>query len=147
MNTVIVKNRVVYGQTIWEPSITFTIDIKDPCRTSTITKVSLDAMSVVLGKTSTQDFNEAVDSAGTSYGATVCGDRVYTILDRVSQKVATVASVATVSAGKYQVKATSVKETEEGTHNLQLQVTFKNYPLATDATYPKVITDFILVIS
>ena len=147
VNTVIVKNRVVYGQTIWEPSITFTIDIKDPCRTSTITAVSLDAMSVVLGQEATQNFVEAVDSAGTSYGATVCGNRVYTILDRVTQQVATVASVVTVSAGNYQVKATSVLEAEEGTHNLQLQVTFQNYPLATDATFPKVVTDFILIIS
>jgi len=36
-NTVIVKNRVVYGAQVWEPSVTFTIAISDPCRTSTIT--------------------------------------------------------------------------------------------------------------
>ena len=75
-------------------------------------------MNVILGEIAYQNFVEAVDSAGTSYGATVCGNRVYEILDRVSQNVATVASVETVSAGNYRVKATSVLEAEEGTHNL-----------------------------
>jgi hypothetical protein len=137
---------VIYGSTIWEPSITFTIDIKDPCRTSTITAISLNAMNVILGEISYQTFTEAVDSAGTSYGATVCGTRVYEILDRVTQATATVASVETVSAGNYRVKATSVNEAVEGTHNLQLRVTFQSYPLATDATFPKIVTDFILII-
>ena len=137
---------MIYGTTIWEPSITFTINVQDPCRTSTITAVSLSAMNVILGEIAYQNFVEAVDSAGTSYGATVCGNRVYEILDRVSQNVATVASVETVSAGNYRVKATSVLEAEEGTHNLQLRVTFASYPLATDATFPSVVTDFILII-
>ena len=147
VNTVIVQNRVIYGATIWEPSITFTIDIKDPCRTSTITAISLDAMSVVLGEVAYQTFSEAVDSAGTSYGATVCGNRVYTVRDRVTQNVAAVASVEVVTPGNYRVKATSTDENLEGTHNLQLEVTFQSYPLATDANYPKVVTDFILIIS
>jgi len=36
-------------------------------------------MTVVLGEIELQDFDEAVDSAGTSYGATVCGPRLYQI--------------------------------------------------------------------
>lgn len=57
--------------------ITFPITITDPCRTSTITPYTFDDMTVVLGKVELQNFSEAIDSAGTSYGATVCGPRLY----------------------------------------------------------------------
>jgi len=65
-----------------EKYITFTITVTDPCRTATITAPTINtAMTVTLGQSSSQDFNEAVDTAGTLYGAAVCGTRVYVIKD------------------------------------------------------------------
>lgn len=77
VNTVIVQNFVTYQSQSWSPMITFPITITDPCRTSTITPYTFDDMTVVLGKVELQNFSEAIDSAGTSYGATVCGPRLY----------------------------------------------------------------------
>lgn len=54
---------VTYNDQSWSPSITFDVDIKDPCKTSTFTTMSLSDMSVVLGESTSQNFAEAVDSA------------------------------------------------------------------------------------
>ena len=89
-STVIVKNRVTYiaGNQNWEPSIQFDIAVTDPCRTSTITPITINAssaMTVVLGQEALQQFSEAVDSAGTTYSdQTICGPRTYEIVDRTT---------------------------------------------------------------
>ena len=49
--TVIVQNFVEYDGTTWDPSLSFVISITDPCRTSTITAITLSGMSVILGET------------------------------------------------------------------------------------------------
>ena len=51
-NPVIVQNNVEYDGSTWSPSVSFDIVITDPCRTSTITDITLTAMTVVLGEES-----------------------------------------------------------------------------------------------
>ena len=93
--SVTVTNSVTYNDRgtpqAFSPSVTFTIDILDPCKTSTITALTLTDMTVTLGESATQNFNEVVDSAETTYGLDSCGARVYTI---VAQGDATLTPVA-----------------------------------------------------
>lgn len=77
----------------------------------------------------------------------MCGTRLYEIIDRGTNAVTTVATVQTVSAGNYKIRAHSALEAQEGTHNLFLRVTFVSYPLATNSAYPKAQTDFIVQIT
>lgn len=119
VNPVILQNFVTYDTDTWSPFIEFSITITDPCRTSTITAIDLVAMTVVLGEEEFQDFLEAVDSAGTTYGATVCGNRVYEVLDFSTGLVTDVAAVINGdNAGEYKIRAYSEEEAKEGTHNL-----------------------------
>jgi hypothetical protein len=106
-------------------------------------------MTVVLGEVENQAFSEAIDSAGTSYGTTVCGPRTYEILNFGVGTTASVASVEVVDAasGSYNIKATSNDEANQGNQNLVLRVTFTNYPLTTNAAFPKAETSFALYIS
>lgn len=147
VNTVIVKNTVLYEDQVFEPSITFDITITDPCRTSTITAITLTSMTVVLGEEEFQDFVEAVDSAGTSYGATVCGTRLYEIYDISTNTITEVATVIDNGSGNYQIRAHSNDEDNEGSHNLRLKVTFVNYPLADSVTFPTATTNFFLTVN
>ena len=128
VNPVIVQNFVTYDTSNWEPSLNFDVTITDPCRTSTITDISLTSMTVVLGEEEFQTFDEAVDSAGTTYGATVCGTRLYEIYDILTDAIATVAAVEDLTGGNFRIRANSIDENDEGSHNLRLRVTFVDYP-------------------
>ena len=48
--TLTVTNSVEYNGETWSPSVTFDVDIRDPCKTSTITAITLTNMSVILGE-------------------------------------------------------------------------------------------------
>lgn len=61
--------------------------------------------------------------------------------------MATVATIADLGSGNYKIVATSSLEADEGVHTLILRVTFVNYPLTTDAAYPKADTNFSLTIT
>ena len=65
----------MYQSDQWEPYIEIPVVVTDPCRTSDIAAVTLTAMTVVLGEEEKQYFSEATDSAGDTYGASVCGVR------------------------------------------------------------------------
>jgi hypothetical protein len=144
---VIVQNFVEYDSTTWEPLLEFTISITDPCRTSTITAITLNGMTAVLGVEEVQAFVEAVDTAGTTYGATVCGNRLYEIYDISDDTITSVATVEDLTGGNYQVKVYSEDENHEGSHNLKLRVTFADYALADNASYPYADTNFLVFIS
>lgn len=88
-----------------------------------------------------------MDSAGTTYGATVCGTRLYEIIDIATSAATAVATVETVSSGNYRIRAYSTDENLEGTHNLRLKVTFVDYPLSANAAYPVSETYFTLLIN
>ena len=145
-NPVIVQNFVTYEEQAWEPSLSFTVYITDPCRASTITPVTVSAMTVVLGEEELQAFTEAVDTAGASYGSTVCGTRLYEILEFSTSVVSEVATVEDLGGGDYQIRAYSENEDHEGTHPLKLRVTFVDYPLTDSTDYPVAETAFTLTI-
>lgn len=77
----ILTDTVTYQAQSWAPTVTFDVDIRDPCKTSTISTITLTDMTVVLGESETQNFAEAVDSAETTYGLDSCGLREYTIIE------------------------------------------------------------------
>ena len=141
------RNNVSYEGTTWTPLIEFKVIITDPCRTSVITAITVAGMETTLGETKDQDFTEAIDSAGTTHGATVCGDRQYELID-ISTNIITVVAVVVAgdTAGTYKIRAFSTDENTEGSHNLRLRVTFKNYPLLDNENYPKAETNFALFI-
>ena len=144
---VIVQNFVEYDGENWSPLIEFDVTITDPCRTSTITAITLTTMEVILGEETLQAFSEAVDSAGTSYGTTVCGDRLYEVIDISTGDLTSVATVQTADAGGYEIRAYSTDEDNEGTHNLRLRVTFVNYPQSDSVDFPIVETNFMLTVN
>lgn len=50
-------------------------------------------MTVVLGEEEKQYFTDATDSAGDTYGSTVCGARAYKVIDITAGTEATVLTV------------------------------------------------------
>lgn len=80
VNPLIVQLDATYQGSSWSANLAFDVTITDPCRTSTITSITLVQMSVVLGVEGLQNFAEAIDSAGTTYGAAVCGTRTYELV-------------------------------------------------------------------
>ena len=62
-----VKNWVTYGAQNFQPSVSFTFKVTDPCRTTVITPIVLPATwAIVLGATDSKTFTEAIDSAKTA---------------------------------------------------------------------------------
>ena len=47
--TLTVTDTVTYGGQSWAPTVTFDVDIRDPCKTATINAISLTDMAVTLG--------------------------------------------------------------------------------------------------
>lgn len=145
-----VTDTVTYNAQSWAPTVTFDVDIRDPCKTSVITTISLTNMSVVLGASTLQNFAEAVDSAETTYGLDSCGDRVYSIVlrsDATYTPVAYARIETIVTNSNYRIVSDYTDETYEGTHELALYVTMLNYPSASDGSHPTLLSNFDLTIS
>ena len=152
--TLTVKNSVTYTDRgtaqAWSPSVSFKVDIKDPCKTSTITQITLTDMTVVNGQSKTQNFAEVVDSAETTYGTDSCGERVYQIVkqgDSTYTPVTFARVEAIVANQNYRIVSDYSLEANEGTHNLALYVTMKNYPVTQQNAHPTLLSNFKLTIS
>lgn len=147
--TLHMQNFVSYQTYTWEPYIEIPVTVTDPCRTSTIAAVTLTSMQVVLGEVAKQYFTEATDSAGDLYGTTVCGQRTYYVEDISSGQESHVVTVHVsddLSLGDYMLVATSQDEADENFHNLKLEVSFTDYPLTDDPTFPTTSTAFSLLV-
>ena len=134
----------------FSPSVTFKVDIKDPCKTSTITQITLTDMTVVNGQSITQNFAEVVDSAETTYGTDSCGERNYQIVaqgDNTYTPVTFARVEAIVANQNYRIVSDYSVEANEGTHNLALYVTMKNYPVTQQNAHPTLLSNFVLTIS
>jgi len=85
--TLVFTDQVTYGAQSFSPSVTFTFKVTDPCRTSTITAITVASpWDVVLGTIGEKTYTEAVDSAATAQGtASICGPRKYEVLNASSQ--------------------------------------------------------------
>ena len=122
----------------------------DPCKTSTITAITLTAMTVTLGESTNQNFAEAVDSAETTYGTDSCGSRVYTIVEQ-SDATLTPVSYARIETivdnANYRIISDYTDETFEGTHSLALYITMLNYPIEAEGSHPTLLSNFDLTIN
>lgn len=107
-------------------------------------------MSVVLGQYEKQYFDQVVDSAGTSYGATVCGDRtfeIYSASDNTLSHVMYVDVSDDAGQGEFMIVAFSEDENDEGYGTFYIRTTFTDYPLTEDPNFPKSETTFGLEIT
>jgi hypothetical protein len=55
--TIVATDSVQYQEQAFAPSLTFTVDVQDPCRTATIETLVLADMTVILGETEIQYFD------------------------------------------------------------------------------------------
>ena len=143
--TLVVTNEVTYeddtvGSQSWTESITFDVELKDPCKTSAIQAINIDDITVTVGGVAEFEFSEAVDSAEQTYGVDSCGARQYTIVDQsdVSAVIpyATVVEVVPYQTFKIVTADESVLLYNEGVHNLALYTTMINYPTSEEASHP-----------
>lgn len=76
-------NSVVLTEGTFTPSISFTIAIVDPCRTTVISSIDLSAgITVKSGKISTLEYAMPTDSVEVATNKdTLCGDFAYKIVD------------------------------------------------------------------
>ena len=112
------------------PEISFTIDVIDPCTTTTFNDVSVNPITMILGATHTQQFTEATTATEqANAGLWLCGDRVYVVVDASDKAVSWIA--ITGSKPTYTITAKPVAENLVGvTHKYKLKITFKDqrYP-------------------
>lgn len=102
-------------------------------------------MSVILGESVDQLFDEAVDSAEETYGEDSCGARVYTLVevgDTTYTQVAYARVETVVFNQQYQIVSDYSDETFEGVHDLELYITMVNYPTDSDGSHPTLLSPF-----
>ena len=107
-------------------------------------------MTVTLGQSTFQNFNEAVDSAETTYGLDSCGAREYTLIENGDASLTQVdyARIEVINENlNFRILSDYTNEDYEGVHNLQLYVTMINYPTESDGSHPTLLSDFTLTIN
>lgn len=114
------------------PSMTFDVDVLDPCRTTTINTVDVTAgITVRLGETQTLDFSEATDSVEVAAAVdTLCGDFSYSIVDpNNGDTVISWISIAPASAGLYTITASPTDESfrDSSPNSYELWTTLDSY--------------------
>lgn len=130
--SVTLTNTITHSDGTWTPSMTFDVDVVDPCRATAITTVDITAgMTLELGNTATLDFLEAVDAVETSTEISgICGTKSYVVVDPNNGDAAvdwiSVAAKAGVS-GTYTITASPVLETYVGTLTYNLYTTLDDY--------------------
>ena len=130
--SVTLQNAITHADGSWTPSMTFNVDVVDPCRTTSITTVDvLAGMTLELGNTATLDFLEAVDAVETSTQLTaICGPKSYVVIDPGNSNTAVSwISIAakTGVAGTYTITAAPTDESFIGTQSYALFTTLDNY--------------------
>lgn len=115
------------------PTMTFDVDVLDPCRTTTINVVDVSAgITVRLGETQTLDFSEATDSVEVAAAVnTLCGDFSYSIVDPSDDTVIPWISIAphASTSGLYTITASPTDENyrDSSPNSYELWTTLDNY--------------------
>lgn len=128
-------NAITHSDGTWSPSMTFNVDVVDPCRATPIQTVDITAgMTLELGNTATLDFLEAVDDVETSTNlAAICGAKSYVVVDPNNANAAvswiSIAAKAGVT-GTYTITASPVLESFVGTQSYNLFTTLDDYVTA-----------------
>jgi hypothetical protein len=119
----------------FNPSMTFTVTVQDPCRTVTINTVDVTAgITMKLGNVKTMDFLEATDvvSVATTM-ADRCGPKSYVVVDPSDSDTPvswiSIAAKAGV-AGTYTITASPTDETFVKANNYELWTTLDDYKTA-----------------
>lgn len=119
----------------YSPSMTFNVQVNDPCRTTSITTVDILAgMTLQLGNTATLDFLEAVDAVETSTNVQeICGKKSYVVVDPSNSNAAVdwiSIAAKTGVAGTYTITASPILESYVGTQSYNLWTTLDDYVTA-----------------
>ena len=130
--TLTLTNTITHSDGTWTPSMTFDVQVNDPCRTTAINTVDVTAgMTLELGDTATLDFLEAVDAVEVSTEiAAICGTKSYVVVDPNNGDAAvswiSIAAKAGVS-GTYTITASPTDESFLGTQSYNLYTTLDDY--------------------
>ena len=133
----LVNTITLAAQPSWSatPTISFVIEVIDPCTVTTFQDVTVTTINMVLGAVETQTFTEAaVQTEVDNGGYRLCGDRVYTIVDSSDAPVSWMP--ITGSNPTWTITASPIDEnliTSGPTHSYSLEIKF------ADARYPNVI--------
>lgn len=130
--TLTLQNAISHANGSWTPSMTFDVNVVDPCRTTAINSVDVAAgMTLELGNTATLDFLEAVDAVETSTQLkAICGTKSYVVIDPAnSNNAVSWISIAPKSgvAGTYTITASPTNESFIGTQSYALFTTLDDY--------------------
>lgn len=118
--TVVLTNTIVHSDGTFTPSMTFTVEVKDPCRVATIATVDVTSgISLKLGDVGAIDFLAAIDNVSTDTTMPDrCGPKTYVIVDpnNADTPVSWITTVAKSGvAGTYTITASPILETFIGT--------------------------------
>jgi hypothetical protein len=112
--------------------MTFTVTVKDPCRTTAITTVDVTAgLNLKLGATASMDFTEAVTAVETSTALSgICGTKTYSIIDpSAGNAVVSWIAIAPKAGvtGTYTITATPILEAVVKANNFELKTVLTDY--------------------
>ena len=112
------------------PTITFDIEVIDPCTITTIHDVTVNPITMILGATVTQEFAEAtVQTETDNAGLDLCGAKTYLIVDASDNAISW---MPITGSGPYTITASPIEESLVGsTLDYYLKITFTN-----QADYP-----------
>jgi len=113
--TAVLTNTITHSDGTFTPAMTFTVEIKDPCRTATIATVDVTSgISLKLGEVVSIDFLAAIDNVSTDTTMPDrCGPKSYVVVDQSisDTPVSWITIVAKAGvAGTYTITASPVLE-------------------------------------
>lgn len=130
--TVTLVNTITYAAQSFtdNPTVTFMIDVIDPCTITTFQDVTVNPITMILGATTTQDFIEAlVQTEVDNGGLDLCGTKDYLIVDASDNAISW---MPITGSGPYTITASPTDESLVGsTLDYYLKITFTN-----QAAYP-----------
>ena len=143
MQTLTLRNSITYQSQVFNPFITFEIELLHPCRRTTFNEITIPAISYQLRSGQNQDLTQIIptDAASAAYGDgwNVCGPRTYAITNDkgVTPSWVTVVTVGAIN-NNFIIRVAIDDETYVGTspHTMTLLVGFANYPKSADPLHP-----------
>ena len=130
--TVTLVNTITYASQSFtdNPTVTFDIEVIDPCTLTTIHDVTVNPITMILGATETQDFQEATVQTETDNGGLdLCGAKTYLMVDASDNAISW---MPITGSGPYTITASPTDESLVGsTLDYYLKITFTN-----QASYP-----------
>ena len=143
----LVNNVALSSQSFTDnPTVSFDIEVIDPCTITTIHDVTVNSITMVLGDVHTQTFAEATVQTETDNGGLdLCGSRVYLMVDDSDVAISWMAITYDSSTSLYTITSSPTDESLIGsTLSYHLKITFANADYSTPVkrmAVPTTITD------